>query len=986
MKNPVIAATWKRFQPEAISLLAILVFFVTFFWPATLAGRFFVGGDAIFYSYPMRTIAWEMIRQGHWPLWTPTLLSGYPLLSMSQLALGYPLTWGYLLLSGHAAEQVYVLAPFLLAPVFTYVYARQIGRSRMASLLAGLTFGYGGLMASQIATYGILTNAVMWLPLTLTVLERARTMTFRASLFWMTLAYAMSVLTGLGQGFLYVGIVAFFYAGFMAFVIPLSGGSGASKGFRLKAGLRTFQPLIVCLCGMALAGCLSAFQMLETMQAQRQSIRSRLSYEMFSGGAFTLAEAWRSLIAPFYHFLEEETFVASLPALLVLVAVVALFKRGNHEARLLFWLFVAVVSFVLMLGDNTPVYRFLYKVPLLNLFRLPGRHAFEWTFALAILAAYGWDRIAELSQRGARQSQEIEESDWQGGCRAGSQPALQPKLALPWGRLGTCPTVIGLALLIASALIGWRWWLATGKPPIANLTAAHTGLLEQDWLWWKLAFTVAVVGSAVWCLRSAECKWRTVLLAATIAVACFVEPYILLQRWWFNYAKPASYFTQLSAPTKFLRQHKPEENRIYTSVAPAYVFDLPRTEPHNVTARQGFHNAAGYEPLMSARYSKAFGNGLNFLTPSFSAPPDRQILSPNWQVLDLLNVRFLTEFSAPASGVITKGDARFSAADTAIELKPGASATLTGISAMDTLALVSILANSSNLSDGETVAQITVTATDGRAINRELQAGRDSAEWAHEREDLKNTIRHRLANIFDTRPGEGYPVHRFWTRIDLGEKLNVDRVEIRNVASDASIIISNASVYDSAGSGASGLTQRLPEHWRKVYDQADVQIYENQRVLPRVWMVPEAIAVTEEDALKAIRGEAPQPFNPREVALLEKPDEKVKIGFPHNKFSGPAEAKIVSYEANRLMIETSADKASVLVVSEMNHPGWEAKVDGIGATIYPANYLLRGVLVPEGKHTIEMTYRPATAQIGGWISIASLVLLIGLAIKPGGKK
>ncbi|MEK7833166.1 MAG: hypothetical protein AAB401_18900, partial [Acidobacteriota bacterium] len=827
------------FKAEAPALLVIVLFFVFFFWPATLAGRFFVGGDAIFYSYPMRTVAWEMIRQGQLPLWTPTLLSGYPLLSMSQLALGYPLTWGYLFLSGHAAEQVYVLAPYLLAPIFTYVYARQIDRSRLASLLAGLTFGYGGLMASQNATYGILTNAVMWLPLVLTVLERAKSKSFGSGLLWMTLVYSMSVLTGLGQGFLYVGIVAVAYAGLLSLKNPVATAHGTVPK-------QTFKPLLVCLCGMVLAASLSAFQILETMQAQRQSIRSKLTYEMFSGGSFTFAGAWRSFFAPFYHFLEEETFIASLPALLALAAIISLVKRGNREFRLLFWLAAAVVYFVLMLGDNSPVYRLLYHVPVLNLFRVPARHAFEWTFALAILAAYGWDRIAKLLQR-------------QQAVGTGRQPLADARGTALAGLL------IGAALLIAAALIGWQWWLATGKPPVANSTVSHTGLSEQDWLWWKLAFTIAAAVCTVWGLRLAGGRWRTALLAATIAVACFVEPYILLQRWWFSFAKPASYFTQVSAPTKFLQQYKPEENRIYTSVAPNYFFDMPRTEPHNITARRGFHNAAGYEPLMSARYSKAFGNGMNFLTPGFSAPPDRQVLDPNWQVLDLLNVRFLAEFSAPASGFIAKGDARFSTAETAIELKPGAKVTLTGVSVMDTLTLVSVLANSSDLKDGEVIAQINFTTADGRTVNKELQAGRDSSEWAHERADVKPTIPHRLANIFDSRPAEGFPVHRYWARFDLGEKLNVDRVEISNVARDASLIISNVSAYDSSASQVFPLIQRLPEHWRKVYDYDNVQIYENQRALPRAWMVPEAKAVTEEEALKAVRGESEQSFNPREL-------------------------------------------------------------------------------------------------------------------------
>ena len=80
-------------QNELPALLAILLFFVAFFGWIWTNGVYLVGGDAFSYSYPLRTVAWRMIRHGELPLWTPLILSGYPLLSMAQVALGYPVTW-----------------------------------------------------------------------------------------------------------------------------------------------------------------------------------------------------------------------------------------------------------------------------------------------------------------------------------------------------------------------------------------------------------------------------------------------------------------------------------------------------------------------------------------------------------------------------------------------------------------------------------------------------------------------------------------------------------------------------------------------------------------------------------------------------------------------------------------------------------------------------------------------------------------------------
>src|SRR5262245_15251709 len=117
-----------RLKAEAAASIVIFAFFMAFFLPAISSDMCFFSGDALVYSYPMRQAAWEMIRDGAPPLWTPHILSGYPLLAMAQLGIGYPLTWGYLFLPGHIAEEVYVLAPYLLSPAFAYAYLRTVNR------------------------------------------------------------------------------------------------------------------------------------------------------------------------------------------------------------------------------------------------------------------------------------------------------------------------------------------------------------------------------------------------------------------------------------------------------------------------------------------------------------------------------------------------------------------------------------------------------------------------------------------------------------------------------------------------------------------------------------------------------------------------------------------------------------------------------------------------------------------------------------------
>ena len=227
-------------------MLSVAGFFVLFFGWILFGDKYVVGGDAFAYSYPLRNAAWEMIRGGQLPLWTPHVLSGYPLLSMAQLGLAYPLTWGYLFLDAPRAEQVYILAPFLFAPAFTYAYLRELGRSRTASLFAGLSFAYGGLMTNTYGMNAVPTNALMWLPLLLIVVERARTRPLARSIAFAALVYAMSILTGHGQSFLFVGMLALAYALFLVFANDASHGaqeSGHRRNWRTWIEPRRWRPL-----------------------------------------------------------------------------------------------------------------------------------------------------------------------------------------------------------------------------------------------------------------------------------------------------------------------------------------------------------------------------------------------------------------------------------------------------------------------------------------------------------------------------------------------------------------------------------------------------------------------------------------------------------------------------------------------------------------------------------------------------------------------
>jgi hypothetical protein len=939
------------------------LFFLFFFWRALFTAKFFVTSDAFIYSYPLRTIAWQELRAGRLPLWTPQLMSGYPLLSMAQIGIGYPLTWFYLLLPGRFAEAIYDLGPYLLFPFFIYCYLREVGRSRLASILAGLAFAYGGFLISPVAYNGLLGNALMWLPLLLIVLERARTRSFIRCLLAATLVYSLSVLTGVGQGFVLAGMIAITYAVFIALAHKRLRNGGASQerdyppATARGSDKTRWRPLVVMLLAMLFATGVAAFQVLETLRAQRRSIRSHLTFDLFAFSSYRPFEAVKAFLLPLYYHLEACGYVAPLILVLAIVAFVAAIKNAERDWRVFFWTGVAVCGFVFTLGQYTPVFGLLFYLPVFNLFRGAARHAFELTLAISLLSAYGWDATRDFVER------------------------LTVKRTTRNRAVVLC--ISALMLMLA---IGLYWLRDMAKIPIGEMEAYYYPPLLGQWHYalWKLLFSLLSVFAIwqAWKLRRS--RLALALSLVVIALALFFEPSIMAARWWWPTLKPASRFITASPTTQFLQRYPVTENRVYSYVYP-FIEEhavAPRLEPSNLTMLYGLHDVAGYEPLMLDRYSQALGNAyLDAVRPRPGYQGDATLFDSTSHILDLLNTRFVVSYpylATEPSPLILRDGIKFNARDLDTTLKPGQSLTLRGVAAdADTLALVTATAFSANEPDGTEIAKVRLISTTGNTVETSLRIGIETAEWAHDRPDVRAIVRHSLAPVFSGEPGQTSK-YTFLARLLLGSHLAVDHLEILNVSQGASLIINKATLFDSVTRVSLPLPHYDLNKWKPVYDDGGAQILRNERALPRAWLVAEAESVNSDEALQRIRGQGAA-FDPRRTALLEVQPGNLPA-LPGGAMSSSASAKILAYENNSLRIETIADTASVLVVSESNYPGWVATVDGASAPIHTADFLLRGIVLTAGSHRVEMRYTAPAARNGLIISAFTILLIAALGV------
>jgi len=153
-------------------------------------------------------------------------------------------------------------------------------------------------------------------------------------------------------------------------------------------------------------------------------------------------------------------------------------------------------------------------------------------------------------------------------------------------------------------------------------------------------------------------------------------------------------------------------------------------------------------------------------------------------------------------------------------------------------------------------------------------------------------------------------------------------------------------------------------------------LYRSKTGMPRAFVVHEAKVVEEGKARDALVDPS-QPF--RTTAFLElEPGEQP----PELDRCEGSSAKVLSDDRMSLSLEVEACGRGLLVVTDSWYPGWEAKVDGKEAPLHLANYLVRAVPVPAGKHHVELHYRPLSFRLGLGFTLAGLLVAFGGLLVP----
>jgi len=392
------------------------------YWPLLTFGAIYVTDD-VFASdifngeLPARVLAGQLVRQGHLPVWTNELCSGFPLTGGVWEPLGLAF---FSLFSPAVALDAFLLVLLLVAAHGTYSLARRLGTDRPGAVLAGITFAGSGYIACQLKHLSIVAT-VVWLPVGLVLLDRALAPSDRAKEAAPGGPERPVSASSLSHRFFALGLFGVLFgeqvlSGFpqAVYICALSYGAYAlfrACGNRERLGRLPLAPVLLAalVLAAALGAATGAVVLLPLSELGSVSDRSSaLGWEWTTMFAYWPRNA-ATFLLPYVNgdisdntysgpslFWEDYGYVGAATFLLAIYGA----ARELRRPPVAFAVGMTVVAYLIVLGPATPVFGLLYDgLPGMKLFRLPTRFLIIVELGLALLGGIGLQRMATDLER-----------------------------------------------------------------------------------------------------------------------------------------------------------------------------------------------------------------------------------------------------------------------------------------------------------------------------------------------------------------------------------------------------------------------------------------------------------------------------------------------------------------------------------------------------------------------------------------------------------
>jgi hypothetical protein len=156
----------------------------------------------------------------------------------------------------------------------------------------------------------------------------------------------------------------------------------------------------------------------------------------------------------------------------------------------------------------------------------------------------------------------------------------------------------------------------------------------------------------------------------------------------------------------------------------------------------------------------------------------------------------------------------------------------------------------------------------------------------------------------------------------------------------------------------------------------DLALFDFTGALPRAKLYSNWQVNTNDEAnLKTL---ADLNFDPAKTVLISTPETNLPASAT-NENSGTVEFK--SYAPKDIVFDANATAPSVLLLNDKYDPNWKVSVDGQPTQLLRCNFIMRGVYLPPGAHTVEFRFSLPSGPL--YVTLASGIvglILCGLLI------
>ncbi|BDD04368.1 YfhO family protein [Aureibacter tunicatorum] len=154
-------------------------------------------------------------------------------------------------------------------------------------------------------------------------------------------------------------------------------------------------------------------------------------------------------------------------------------------------------------------------------------------------------------------------------------------------------------------------------------------------------------------------------------------------------------------------------------------------------------------------------------------------------------------------------------------------------------------------------------------------------------------------------------------------------------------------------------------------------VQKNPDAVGNVWFIKDLKIVDNADQeLSSL-----QSFNPSQTAFMDKRFESFMPQQGDISFTQKGNIKLQSYNPDHMVYYSESPQQQFAVFSEIYYqPGWQAYIDEVPVEHVRVDYVLRGLIIPEGKHKIEFKFQPNSYKYGEIIGIICSLLVLALVI------